>query len=123
MTAGLFLALLLHSLETAGPTPTFPWTSLRAIAREHPTGEVNLCKPENPRTRMTALFIGRPRGFYRFWAMIHGPEWMAVRYDGEARPEWVWRGTWSGDVLTVTSVSPYDRYAHASACEVLFGSS
>lgn len=54
--------------------------------------------------------------------MLHGPQWIAVHYDGEARPDWVWRGTWSGDVLTVTSVSPYDRYAHASACEMLFES-
>ncbi|MBI2153177.1 MAG: hypothetical protein HYU24_05660 [Candidatus Rokubacteria bacterium] len=84
---------------------------------------MDLCNPENPRTRITTLFIERPQGFYRFGAMAHGPEWMAVRYDVEARPDWVWRGTWSGDVLTVTSVSPYDRYGHASACEVLFGSS
>ena len=121
LTGRLLLALLLLSSETAGPAPAFPWQSFRAIAQEPMAGEVNLCNPENPRTRVTAFFIHRPMGFYRVWAMTHGREWMAVRYDGDARPEWVWRGTWAGDVLAVTSVSPYDRSAHASACEVLFG--
>ncbi len=68
------------------------------------------------------MFIHHPQGFYRVWAMLHGREWMAVRYNGEARPDWVWRGTWAGDILTVTSALPYDVYAHASACDVLFGS-
>ena len=121
LTLRLLLALLLLSAGTAISAPAFPWKSFRAIAQEPIVGEVNLCNPENPRTRITALFIDRPMGFYRLWAVIHGREWMAVSYDGDARPEWVWRGTWAGDALTVTSVSPYDRYAHASACEVLFG--
>ena len=122
MTARLVLALLFLYSETAGAAPAFPWTSFRAIGQERPAGDMDLCNPENPRTRIAAMIIHHPQGFYRLWAMLHGPEWMAVHYDGEARPDWVWRGTWSGDVLAVTSVSPFDPYGHASACDVLFGS-
>lgn len=117
----LLMALLLWT-DTTGAAPAFPWASFRAIAQEQPAGDVGLCNPEDDHTKITAMFIGRPPGFYRMWAMLDGPEWLAVHYDGDARPDWVWRGTWAGDRLTVTWVSPFDPYAHASACHVLFGS-
>ena len=99
----------------------FPWTSLRAIAEEHPGGSVGVCIPNDDATRLAALLIERPPDFYRFWAMLDGPAWVAIHYDGEARPDWVWHGIWSGDNLRVASVSPYDPTAHASVCDLFFG--
>ncbi len=122
MTWRLWLALLMFWSETAGAAPAFPWSSFRAIAQERPAGYIANCNPQNERTRIAELVIRQPRGFYRLWAALNGSEWMAIHYDGEAHPEWVWRGTWSGDALTVTRVSPYDPYTHASACDVLFES-
>ena len=104
--------------------PTFPWASLRAIAAERPIGDTGLCNSEDNNTQIVALLIQmpHPNGFYRMWAMLRGPKWVAIRYDGEGRPDWVWRGTWSGDDLSVASGSLYDPGAHSSACELLFGS-
>ena len=79
------------------------------------------CYGEDDRTRITSLLILHLRGFYRLWAMLNGPHWVAIHYDEEARPDWVWRGTWSGDNLSVASVSLYDPVAHVSACDLLFG--
>lgn len=120
-TAEIFLAAFLLGPGLAGAEPAFPWTSFQAIAHEDFVGEVDRCNPVDDRTRITAFFIGRPRGFYRLWAMLHGRDWVAVHYDGDARPDWVWRGVWAGDDLVVRSVASYDSGAHASACEILFG--
>ena len=120
-TRAFLFALLLWS-GPAWAESTFPWTSFRAIAREHSVGEVERCNPTDDRTRITAFFIQRPRGFYRLWAMLGGRDWVAVHYDGEARPDWVWRGVWTGDDLVVRSVASFDPVAHASACDLLFGS-
>ncbi len=116
----LLAALFLWSGVARGE-PTFPWTSFRAIARDDSFGEVARCNPTDDRTRVTAFFIQHPRGFYRLWAMHNGRDWVAVHYDGEARPDWVWRGVWAGDDLIVGSVFSYDPVAHASACKILFG--
>lgn len=117
-----FLVALLLWLEPAEAEPTFPWTSFRAIAREYSLGEVELCNPTDHHTRIAAFVIHRPRGFYRLWATLHAQDWVAVHYDGQARPDWVWRGVWSGDDLLVRSVASYDPVAHASACDLLFDS-
>ena len=118
--APVFLVALLLGLELGEAAPTFPWASFQSIHREYSLGEVNLCNPRDSRTRITEFFIQRPRGFYRLWAMLHGRDWVAVHYDGSARPDWVWRGVWSGDDLVVRSVASFDPVAHASACELLF---
>ncbi|MGH7262334.1 MAG: hypothetical protein ACREH7_00225 [Candidatus Rokuibacteriota bacterium] len=118
--AFLLAAWLLGSgLAQAGPS--FPWTSFRAIPRERSVGEVDRCNPADDRTRITAFFIQGSREFYRLWAMLNGRDWVAVHYDGEARPDWVWLGVWAGDDLVVRSVVSYDPVTHASACELLFG--
>lgn len=91
------------------------------MAEEHPMRGLSRCDPREGRTEITDIVLLRPPGFYRLWVMLNGPDWAAIRYDEEARPDWVWRGTWSGDALSVASVSAYDPIAHASACELLFG--
>ena len=119
--AFLLAAWLLGS-GLAEAEPSFPWTSFQAIPREHSVGEVDRCNPIDDRTRFTAFFIQGSREFYRLWAMLDGRrDWIAVHYDGDARPDWVWRGVWAGDDLVVRSVVSYDPVAHASACELLFG--
>ncbi len=116
--AFLLVALVVGSVaETA---PVFPWTSFRAIAQEQPTGGSYVCKPEDGRTEIAEFLILRPSEFYRLWTVLKGPDWVAIHYDGEARPDWVWRGTWSGDDLSVASVVSYDPVAHASGCDLLF---
>jgi len=115
-----FLLVLLFIWPTAEAAPTFPWTSFRAIAAEHPTGSRNFCDPDDGRTEVVDFLILRPPGFYRLWTMLRGPDWVAIRYDGEARPDWVWRGTWSGDNLSVVSAAAYDPVAHVSGCDLLF---
>ncbi len=118
--AFLLAACLLGS-ELAEAEPSFPWTSFRAIPRERSVGEVERCNPLDDRTKFTAFFIQGSQEFYRLWAMLDGRrDWVAVHYDGDARPDWVWRGIWAGDDLVVRSVVLYDPVAHASACELLF---
>jgi hypothetical protein len=106
--------------SAAGAGPAFPWTSFLAIAREEPAAHVAHCVPGDDGTRVTAFFIGRAPEFYQVWATVSGPDWVAVHYNGEGRPDWVWRGAWSGDRLSVASVSAYDPVAHATACDMLF---
>lgn len=115
----LFVALVACS-AAAETAPTLPWTSFRAIAEEHPLREIYRCSQEDGRTQIIAILIQHPPGFYRLWAKLRGSDWVAIRYDAEARPDWVWRGTWSGDELRVASVSAFDPAAHASACDLLF---
>ena len=116
------LALILWS-GRADAEPAFPWTSLRAIAEERPVGDTGFCNPQDTSTQIVAILIQTRRhdGFYRMWAMLRGPRWTAIHYDGEGRPGWVWHGTVSGDDLSVVSVSGYDSGAHGAACELLFG--
>lgn len=121
-TGQAFIATLLLWSDLAGAEPAFPWTSFRAIAREYSVGEINRCDPADDRTRIAEFVIQRSMGFYRLWATLHGHDWVAVHYDGEARPDWVWRGTWTGDNLVEGSVVSYDPVAHASACTLLFES-
>ncbi|MBI4611335.1 MAG: hypothetical protein HY726_20285 [Candidatus Rokubacteria bacterium] len=116
----VFLAWLV-SPETAGAAPGFPWTSFRALAEDRTTHGIYRCDPAQGRNEVVAVVLIRPAEFYRFWTMLKGPDWIAIHYDAEARPDWVWRGTWSGDDLSVTRVSRFDPVAHASACDLLFG--
>ena len=117
------LAAWLLGAGLAEAEPSFPWTSFRAIPRERSLGEVERCNPLDEQTKFTAFFIQGSREFYRLWAMLDGRhDWIAVHYDGDARPDWVWLGIWAGDDLLVRSVVSYDPVAHASACELLFGS-
>jgi len=118
-TVQLSLAVL-GVYSVAETAPAFPWTSFRAIASEHPTGNRHRCDPDDDRTEIAAFLIFRPAGFYRLWTMLRGPDWVAIHYDGEARPDWVWRGTWSGDDLSIASVVAYDPVAHVSGCDLLF---
>ncbi len=120
VTVLLLLVLVLVWSEAAQAGPSFPWSSFRAIAKEPTTRGVARCNPDDSHTEIVAILIVHPPGFYRLWAMLTGPEWAAVRYDEEARPDWVWRGSWSGDTLSVVSVSPYDAVAHDSGCTLLF---
>ena len=116
----LFIALLVWA-EAAEAAPDFPWTSFQAIVAEDPVRDLYLCDAKDSRTRITAFLILYPQGFYRLWAMLDGHEWVAIRYDEEARPDLVWRGTWSADNLSVSSVGSYDPVRHLSACDLLFG--
>ncbi len=120
ITAYVLLSPLLLRAQAATGEPAFPWTSLRVMVAEHSIAGIGVCNPYDDGTRLTALLIGRGSGFYRFWAVLNGPAWLAIHYDDEARPDWVWRGSWAGDRLQVASVSPYDPAAHPSACEILF---
>jgi len=119
----LVLVALVICSGRAVAGPTFPWASFRAIAEERPIGDTGFCDSRDTDTQITALLITMhdSQEFYRLWAMVRGPEWVAIHYDGEGRPGRVWRGTWSGNDLTVASEAPYDPVAHSSACELLFG--
>jgi len=119
-TVHLFVAASLACAGVADAAPPFPWTSLRAIAAEHPIGQLYPCDPNDGRTAITAFFVERSREFFRIWIRLRGPDWVAVHFDEEARPDWVWHGTWSGDLLRVSSVAAFDPVAHASACDLLF---
>ena len=123
LTVPLFLVALIVCSERAVAGPPFPWASLLAIAEERPIGDTGFCNSRDNDTQIAALLINvrGTQGFYRLWAMLRGPKWVAIHYDGEGRPDWVWRGAWSGDALSVASVSPYDPVAHSSACDLLFG--
>ena len=124
-TASLLAVLaLVLCAGRAVAEPAFPWVSLRAIAEERPVGDTGFCNSQDNDTQIVATLIQTHRhdGFYRMWAMLRGPKRVAIHYDGEGRPAWVWRGTWSGDDLSVASGSGYDPGAHSSACEILFGS-
>jgi hypothetical protein len=118
LAAILLVTAAWSSVARAGPA--FPWTSFRAIAQEEPTANVAHCVPGDDGTRVTAFLIGRAPEFYQVWATVSGPDWVAVHYNGEGRPDWVWHGVWSGDRLSVAAVSAYDPVAHATACDMLF---
>lgn len=113
----VFAALLVSAAEAA---PAFPWTSFQAIAQEHSVSGRARCVFENEGTEVAEFFVFRAPGFYRIWAMLQGRDWVAVHYDGDARPDWVWRGTWSGDTLSVAAAGAYDPAAHHSGCDLLF---
>lgn len=117
---GIALVLVALVVSAAEATPAFPWTSFRAIAQEHSAGGQARCTSGNNSTEVAEFLIFRTPGFYRIWAMLAGREWVAVHYDGDARPDWVWRGTWTGDTLSVASVAAYDPAAHHSGCDLLF---
>ena len=119
----LCLAAWLACPGAAETAPSFPWTSFQAIAAEHPSGSVFRCDQNDGRTGVAAIFVDHPPEFFRIWFQLSGPDWVAIRFNGEARPDWVWRGTWSGDHLRVGSASAYDPVAHASACDLLFNAS
>lgn len=106
--------------EAAAAAPGFPWTSFRTLAEDRTTHGIYRCDPSGGRNEIVSVVLLRPAGFYRFWAVLKGPDWVALHYDAEARPDWVWSGTWSDDDLSVTTVSPYNPVAHASACDLLF---
>lgn len=100
--------------------PVFPWTTFQTLAAEASVRDLYECREAEHTTHVTELLIFRPAGFYRLWTMLHGAEWIAIHYDREARPDWVWRGTWFGDLLSVVSGSSYDQATHLSACDLLF---
>jgi hypothetical protein len=112
------IALLLWS-GPPGPPP-FPWTSLAALREERPVANLGTCVPGDERTRVVTLLVLKPREFYRFWTPINGSDWVAIGFDSEGRPAWVWRGTSAGDELAVTSATPYDPAAPLVPCEALF---
>lgn len=118
--SGLCLLSILGCAGSAATEPAFPWTTLTAVARESPHRDLGQCQPRNSRSSVVAFLMSRPQGFYRLYVMLHGPRWIALHYDEDAVPDRVWYGTWSGDHLLVTSASPYDPIAHASACDALF---
>lgn len=114
------VTLLLLAVSVAEAAPAFPWTSFRAIAQEHSVGGRARCISGNDHTEVAEFLVFRAPGFYRIWAMLQGREWVAVHYDGDARPDWVWRGTWSEDTLSVASAVAYDPTVHRSGCDLLF---